>query len=161
MVEREIQIRELTRQDDPFIKEIIQSVLKEYHDDLPGTAYYDPELGELSKYYATPNRKYWVVTINDKVVGGCGVAQFDDLGTAEVQKLYLLEQTRGLGIGKKLVQLCEITARELGYSSLYIETLSNMPEALSLYEHLGFVKLSHSKGGTQHNACDVWLEKKL
>lgn len=162
MAEKKLQIRELTSGDDLAIKNIIQSVLREYHDDLPGTAYYDPELGALYKFYAArPHRKYWVVTVAGKVVGGCGLAEFDDLGTAEIQKLYLLPETRGLGAGKRLLGLCEEYGREFGYSSLYIETLSNMKEALGLYEHLGFHRLANSKGKTLHNTCDVWLEKKL
>lgn len=162
MVEEKFQIRELTRKDDPAVKSIIQSVLREYHDDLPGTAYFDPELGELSKFYAaSPRRKYLVATVDGVVVGGCGVAEFDDQGTAEIQKLYLLAEARGLGAGKKMLDLCETYGREFGFNSLYIETMSNMKEALGLYEHLGFQRLKASKSGTLHNTCDVWLEKKI
>ncbi|GAW62999.1 GNAT family N-acetyltransferase [Ligilactobacillus acidipiscis] len=162
MAEKKLQIRELTSGDDLAIKNIVQSVLREYHDDLPGTAYYDPELGALSKFYAArPHRKYWVVTVAGKVVGSYGLAEFDDSGTVEIQKLYLLPETRGVGAGKRLLGLCEEYGRKFGYSSLYIETLSNMKEALGLYEHLGFPRLASSKDKTLHNTCDVWLEKKL
>lgn len=162
MTEQNLTLRELTSKDDQPIKQIVQSVLEEYHDALPGTAYFDPELGRLSSFYqANAKREYWVVCQGSKVVGGGGVAEFDQTGTAEVQKLYLLPEARGLGWGKKLLQAAEKFARKQGYRSLYIETISNMNEAQGLYEHLGFKRLTASKSGTAHTTCDVWLEKKL
>ena len=37
--------------DDRRIAEIIRSNLEEFHPDIPGTAYFDPELDHLSAYY--------------------------------------------------------------------------------------------------------------
>lgn len=162
MVESALEVREICANDDVAVKTLIQSVLKEYGGDRPGTAFNDPELGALSRFYsADPRRKYWVVTLADQVVGGCGVAEFDDQGTAELQKLYFLPEMRGLGLGKRLVMLCEEHSRTAGFKSLYLETLSNMDEALGLYGHLGFEKLAQPKNASEHGGCDVWLEKQL
>ena len=46
-----IKIRQITTADDSVIAEIIRTNLKKFNLDIPGTAYYDPELDCLSKYY--------------------------------------------------------------------------------------------------------------
>ena len=162
MAVQNLEIREIQVSDNAAIKALIQQVLEEYDDAKPGTAYFDPELGSLAQFYAAKSvRKYWVATIAGKVVGGCGVAEFDEEGTAELQKLYFLPEMRGLGLGKQLVNLCEKFARQAGFKSLYLETLSNMHEAVGLYQHLGFKSRSEPRGETEHQTCDIWMEKKL
>lgn len=160
MAVKKLEIREIEVRDNAEIQALIKQVLEEYGDAKPGTAYFDPELGSLAQFYAAKTcRKYWVVTAAGRVVGGCGVAEFDTQGTAELQKLYFLPEFRGLGLGKRLVNLCEEFARQAGFKSLYLETLSNMHEAVGLYQHLGFEPRSHPRGETEHPTCDIWLEK--
>ncbi|WEV43341.1 GNAT family N-acetyltransferase [Lactobacillus sp. ESL0684] len=157
-----VQFREIQKQDDAAICTIIKKALEEYHDNLPGTAYYDPELAHLSQFYlASPKRTYLVVTSNGTVIGGCGIGETSVQGVAEVQKLYLSAETRGKGIGKKLLQLCEERAKNLGYHKLYIETLSNMTSALGLYHHVGFKQLEKPLINSQHTTCDIWLSKTI
>ena len=41
----------ITEADDRTIAEIVRTNLEKYHLDIPGTAYFDPELDHLSEYY--------------------------------------------------------------------------------------------------------------
>lgn len=55
-------IRTISANDNPEIKSIIQDSLKSFQLDIPGTAYFDPQLSALSQYYDTlPKAQYWVV----------------------------------------------------------------------------------------------------
>ena len=94
--------RKIKEADDQKIAEIIRENLQRLHLDIPGTAYFDPELDHLSAYYNNDSAKrvYFVALDEDgQVSGGVGIAEFDGLeDCAELQKLYLsdfsLEPTR-------------------------------------------------------------------
>lgn len=55
-------IRLIAKKDEPVIAAIIRSVLEESHLDVPGTAYFDPELDYMYDYYQKfTDNAYWVV----------------------------------------------------------------------------------------------------
>lgn len=56
-----MQIREIEEKDNQLIERIIKSSLESFNLNIPGTAYYDPQLGSLAQYYKEQlNSKYWV-----------------------------------------------------------------------------------------------------
>ena len=134
--------RKIEAADDALIAGIIRANLEKLHLDLPGTAYFDPQLDHMSAYYGIDAEKrvyYVALDENDRVVGGVGVAGFDGLpGCAEIQKLYLDDSTKGKGYGKELMRIAEAWAKDAGYKQLYLETHSNLRVAMKLYEKLGF-----------------------
>ena len=72
-------IREIKKEDNPKLKQIIQDTLESYDLAIPGTAYFDPQLDYLHKYYeGLLNAKYWVMEVNGEVVGGVGIAPFNE-----------------------------------------------------------------------------------
>lgn len=139
---RSITIRPITPSDDPKIAGIVRENLRTYHLDIPGTAYFDPELGSLSRYYDVlpEKRRYFIALREDEtVVGGVGVAEFSGFARcAEIQKLYLTDEAKGKGFGKQLMAVAEEFARAAGYRFLYLETHTNLEAAIGLYEKLGF-----------------------
>lgn len=157
-------IRNIAAKDDAVIAKIIRTNLQRFHLDIPGTAYFDPELDHLSEFYAKcPDRRaYFVVTNeNDEVVGGVGFAEFDGLPQcAEVQKLYLDESVKGLGLSKKMMAAVEVRAKELGYKQLYLETHTNLAVALCLYEKLGYESVAQPVP-TVHTTMNRFYLKKF
>ncbi|MDD6855390.1 MAG: GNAT family N-acetyltransferase [Oscillospiraceae bacterium] len=135
-------MRPITPGDDAAIAKIIRQNLKAYHLDIPGTAYFDPELDSLSGFYGAfpQNRGYFVVENGEgTVIGGVGIAEFPGLDNcAELQKLYLSDPAKGKGLGRRLMETAENFAREAGYRGLYLETHTNLQRAIGMYEHLGF-----------------------
>ena len=107
-------IRPITEDDDIKIVKIIRANLEAYGLDIPGTAYFDPELDHLSKYYAEkPGKREYLIASgeNGEVIGGVGLAEFDGFeNCAEIQKLYLSDKVKGKGMGKRLMQVAEETA---------------------------------------------------
>ncbi|MFT7561147.1 MAG: putative acetyltransferase [Flavobacteriales bacterium] len=157
------EIKEIKPQHDAKICEIIKSVGEEYGAIGEGFGPSDPEANTMSQNYKDDSSsKYLVATINDTIVGGSGVASFNgSYEICELRKLFLLPESRGLGLGKRLTEDCLTYAKSKGYKKCYLDTLKNMTSAISLYENLGFQYLDKPFEGTIHNGCDVWMLKEL
>lgn len=131
-------IRPIACEHDPVLFKIIRSNLEASHLNVPGTAYFDPELSHLSKYYQN-EKAYFVLIVDNQVAGGIGIAPLANIeDCAEVQKLYVDSSFQGLGFGKILMDTLEDFAQRKGYKRLYLETHSNLKAAIHLYEKLGY-----------------------
>jgi putative acetyltransferase len=156
-------IRPLAEADNAAIAQVIRSVFIELGAPTTGTAYADPILDRLSAVYDKENAAYFVVEHEGKIIGGAGIAPLYGgvAGVCELQKMYLIPEARGRGIGARLMRKCLDAARKSGYSQCYIETLDTMQAARKLYTNTGFRYLDAPLGNTGHNSCQVWMLKDL
>ena len=157
-------IRPIEPRDDAAMAAIVRRSLETYGLNLPGTAYFDPELDHLSRFYAAKplERAYFVLEdACGRVLGGAGLAEAPE-GTrcAEVQKLYLSEEARGQGLGRRLMERVEQAARSLGYRETYLETHSRLKAAIRLYERLGYRPVDRPPSAV-HGAMDCFFRKRL
>lgn len=156
--------RKIEAADDQAIASIIRKNLEKMHLNIPGTAYFDPQLDHMSTYYNVDIKKRtYFVALNEtsQVIGGVGVAEFEGLpDCAEIQKLYLDDSTKGKGYGKELMKIAENWARKAGYKQLYLETHSNLKVAMKLYEKLGFQQIERPET-VLHGTMDHFYLKKL
>ena len=147
--ELRVNYRKIEKSDNAIIAKIIRDNLEKFSLNIPGTAYFDPQLDTLSEFYnEKPEMRVYFVVLddNDNVVGGAGAAEFEGLeNTAELQKLYLSDSVKGKGYGKELLRIVENWARESGYKKLYLETHTNLSVALKLYEKAGFKQIDKPK----------------
>src|SRR5579864_8721709 len=103
-------IRPIQLNDNKIMSSIIKHVLEEFGCTGPGWASSDPEMDNLFNAYQKLDSQYFVVEDHDthSIVGGGGYARLawtnPDESICELQKVYLLKATRGLGIGKKLIE---------------------------------------------------------
>lgn len=158
-----IQIREIEEKDNQAIEQIIKRSLESFDLNIPGTAYYDPQLGSLAQYYKqNPRSKYWVVvTDQDEVVGGVGIGPFgQNPEICELQKLYISPEAQGKGLSKELMNTALDFAAQ-HYKYCYLETLEKLTTANSLYLKFGFCQLEQGLDESEHNACDAWYIKEL
>jgi len=56
----------------------------------------------------------------------------------EIKRMYVRPQARGKGLARRLIETLEAKAVELGCQTFMLETGPTMPEALLLYERLGY-----------------------
>ena len=156
-------IQEITPQYDADMREIITLVGKEFGAIGEGFGPSDAEVEFMSQYYKDEDSsRYFVASVDNCLVGGCGIAPFNQRNdVCELRKLFLLPKSRGLGIGKKLTADCLEYAKCKGYKKCYLDTLANMTQAIGLYEKLGFQHLNKPLDGTIHGGCDVWMLKDL
>ncbi len=142
---------------------IIKKVGHEYGAIGDGFGPSDDEVKAMSRYYTLENNSlYLLAFVNGILVGGCGIAPFlGSSDTCELKKLFLLKEGRGFGLGRKLSEQCLDFAKHQGFERCYLDTLSNMNQAVRLYERMGFHHLPKPLQGTLHNGCDVWMLKSL
>jgi putative acetyltransferase len=158
-----MQIREIEEKDNQTMEQIIKRSLESFNLNIPGTAYFDPQLSNLAQFYKDiPNANYWVaLNEKDEVVGGVGIAPFGhETGICELQKLYIKPEAQGFGLSKELMKVALNFAKE-HYSHCYLETLKKLEIANLLYIKLGYQQLDGPLDGSEHSAMDAWYIKEL
>jgi len=161
---KKINYRLIQKKDDPTLAVLIRKVFREFQaHHHSGTIYQDPTTDHLNELFRMERSRLWVATVNEEVVGSCGIYPTQGLpkDCAELVKFYVDSASRGLGIGKKLFTISVNTAAELGYKKIYLESLPEFGAAVKMYEALGFEHLSKPLGNSGHFGCTIWMVKEL
>jgi len=158
-----MQIRPIEPGDNVELAKVIRAALTEFGANKPGTVYFDATTDALYELFRTPGSYYFVATIDQKVVGGCGIFPTDNLpeGTCELVKLYVAKEARGTGLGKELMEKSMSWAKSNGYTQVYLESMPELTKAVSIYEKVGFKSLDGPLGNSGHCGCDIWMLKEL
>jgi len=156
-------LRNIRPTDNPVLSKIVKGTLAEFGANHPGTVYYDPTTDALYELFQKEGSAYFVAEMNGEIAGGGGIYPTDGLpaDTCELVKMYLLPQARGTGLGRTLIEKCIATAREKGYKKIYLETMPELKQALSIYAKFGFEYLKGPMGNSGHTGCSLWMLKKL
>lgn len=156
-------IRKISKEDNAAVAQLIRSVFDEMDIPKVGTAYEDPYLDLMFEEYSKPRSVYYVVEHNDRIVGSAGIAPLanEAVSICELQKMYFLPETRGMGIGTEMMEVCLQSARNFGYEKCYLETMPFMHGAQKLYKKTGFENIDGPMGSTGHSSCPVWMLKDL
>jgi putative acetyltransferase len=159
----DIIIRAIQPEDNPFLANIVRTVLTEHGLAGPGTASADKTLDELYTVYQQPRSGYLVALDGETVIGGAGFSPLANGADTicELQKMYLLPASRGKGIARNLIEQCLELARSKGYKQMYLETMLLLEQAIRLYEFFGFRHLTGPMGDTGHYSCTAWMLKDL
>mgnify|MGYP003664854659 FL=1 len=72
---------------------------------------------------------------------GCGMMKRLDEHTGELKRVFVIEEARGTGTGRALIEARETAARSMGLKRLIADTLTPNVEMRDLYPKLGFTKL--------------------
>jgi putative acetyltransferase len=152
-------IRPVRPEDEEAMAAVIRAVMPEFGADGPGFAIHDPEVDHMFAAYARPGAAYFILEEGGTVLGGAGVAplQGGPADVCELQKMYFLPQARGRGQGERMIRVCLAKARDLGYRTCYLETLTGMEAAQKLYGRMGFRPICGPMGTTGHHGCDKWF----
>lgn len=156
-------IRPIQAADNAATAAVIRQVLTEYGLNREGFAFVDAELDALFENYRAPLAAYYVAEVNGKIVGGAGFGAL--LGgaadTAELKKMYLLPEARGLGLGRGLMDALLPLVQTAGYKKLYLETMPNMKDAIRVYEKYDFQPLDGPMGNTGHHGCQAFYVRSI
>ena len=157
------QIRPIKKKDNVHVANIIREVMTEYKAVGEGYSINDPEVDDIYGNYRESGHRYYVISNGDNIVGGAGIGPLkgEQASICELRKMFFLPETRGVGLGRKLLVKLMDDAREIGYRKCYLETLDRMWQAVQLYEKNGFKELDQPMGQTGHTSCDRWFLKEL
>jgi DNA-binding MarR family transcriptional regulator/GNAT superfamily N-acetyltransferase len=88
----------------------------------------------------------------------CGAVKVMAPGIGYLKRMWVADAVRGLGIGRRMLAALETEARQLGFTTLRLETNRTLTEALRLYREAGFrdVPPFNAEPYAHH-----WLEKRL
>jgi ribosomal protein S18 acetylase RimI-like enzyme len=120
--------------------EAVRSLFREYEDFLAvdlSFQNFEQELTDLPGSYAPPHGALLISLQGDKIVGCVALRKLAG-DVCEMKRLFVRPEARGRDLGRKLAQEIIVTAKELGYSLMRLDTLDRLREAMDLYESLGF-----------------------
>ncbi|MFK7948088.1 MAG: GNAT family N-acetyltransferase [Saprospiraceae bacterium] len=159
----QIKIRSVQQSDNPILAKIIRAVFIEHDAPTAGTVFVDPTTDALFELFEMPKAELWTAELNGNIVGCCGIYPTDNLpkGCVELVKFYLAKAARGKGIGRLLMDKSLATAKDYGYTEMYIESLPHYAKAVNIYEKLGFTRLQNPLGNSGHSGCNIWMLKQL
>jgi putative acetyltransferase len=158
-----LQIRAIEQKDNAVLAAIIRTTLAEFGANHPGTVYFDATTDSLFELFQQKGAAYFVAVLDGVLVGGGGIFPTDGLpaGTCELVKMYLSAASRGMGLGRMMIEQSLQTAAALGYTQVYLETMPELQQALKVYEKFGFEYLTRPMGNSGHFGCTLWMLKKL
>lgn len=89
-------------------------------------------------------------------VGCAAVVVTPDYG--EIKRMYVRPAARGQGLARRLIASLEDAARARGCSVFMLETGPTMPEALALYERMGYT-YRRAFGAYPEDPLSVFMQK--
>ncbi|WP_417431145.1 GNAT family N-acetyltransferase [Halpernia sp.] len=158
-----LSLRKIQEKDNAELAKIIRSCFQDFKVCTAGTVFEDPTTDNLFQLFTEEKSALFVAEENEKLYGCCGIFPTEGLpeNCAELVKFYLDKNARGKGIGKALMEKSIEFAKNMGYSSIYIESLPEFSTAVSIYEKQGFNYLEKPLGNSGHSGCNLWMLKKL
>jgi GNAT superfamily N-acetyltransferase len=121
----------------------------------------DPEHDDarfcLDQYTQELNRRSDRTYLHGKPIG-CGAVKHHHDAPAEIKRMWIAPDARGLGLGRRLLQTLESCARDAGACEARIETNSDLTEAMALYVSAGWHEVDAFNA---EPFADRWLQKSL
>ncbi|ASY62730.1 IAA acetyltransferase [Sinorhizobium sojae CCBAU 05684] len=106
-----------------------------------------------------PTVAFYVARRAGEIVGCCALVEAGD-GTAEIKRMFVDPQARGLKIGKWLLSAIEEKAEKLGLAAIRLETGIHQPEAIGLYRVAGYVERP-AFGSYLPDPLSLFMEKRV
>lgn len=111
---------------------------KEYGYGIAFETYVAQGFYEFYKNYDVRKDGVWICGHQGRLIGFLLLMHREN-NTAQLRYFILLPEYRGLGLGKKLLDLFMARLKEKNYSSAYLWTTNEQVKAASLYTKYGFV----------------------
>ena len=112
-----------------------------------------PDAGEFSP----PTGLFVVARLRGRPIG-CGALKLRGKGPADIKRMWVDREARGLGVGRRLLEELESHARRLGAASVQLETNQALHEAISLYRGAGYIEVD---AFNDEPYGDHWFRKEL
>ncbi|WP_291285246.1 GNAT family N-acetyltransferase [Flavobacterium sp.] len=91
-----------------------------------------------NQFNKTDQIKHVVVFYENDVAVGCGAFREKEKDTVEIKRMFVHPDFRKKGIASQVLAELEQWAKEVEYPYTILETGKNQPEAINLYQKLGY-----------------------
>ncbi|HJU89488.1 MAG TPA: GNAT family N-acetyltransferase [Gemmatimonadaceae bacterium] len=99
------------------------------------------EIATLPGEFQPPRGRLLLAMVRGESAGCVGLRPLD-AEVAEVKRLFVRPELRGLGIGRLLLSRLQSEARRAGYRRLRLDTINEMRAAIELYRSFGFQEIA-------------------
>jgi len=79
-----------------------------------------------------------IVVYDDSTPVGCASFKHYEIAVAEVKRVFIRREYRGMGISRTIMELLEQRAKEQGYYKLILESGEPLVSAMILYRTIGY-----------------------
>jgi GNAT superfamily N-acetyltransferase len=121
--------------DDPAVAVVHERYLADIHERYGGA----PGCVEASGF-ASGRGCFLVAWLDDEPVAMGGLRRHAD-GIGELKRMYVEPTARGRGVARAILGHLEQVAREHGHREIWLETGTEQPEAIALYESTGYERI--------------------
>lgn len=98
---------------------------------------FETEFKALPGKYGLPDGVLILALVDGKAAGCAALRKIDE-DTCEMKRLYVRDDYKGLGIGKRLINMIIEEDSRFNYHYIRLDTLPSMKKAQDLYISLGF-----------------------
>jgi DNA-binding MarR family transcriptional regulator len=113
---------------------------------------FDPEAA-----LPTDARRFLVASLRGAPIG-CGALKPGGPATAEIKRMWVAPDTRGLGVGRRLLAELEARAAADGARTLRLDTNGTLVEAIAMYRSSGYVEVEPFNDEPH---ATLWMVKRL
>ncbi len=101
---------------------------------------YDNEINNLEDKYGVPWGRLYIAFYENQVAGCIALRKLNET-ECEMKRLYVKPEFRNKGIAKTLVEKVISDSKEIGYSSMHLDTLPFLQTAIKMYRKMGFYEI--------------------
>lgn len=130
-----MRIRKYQQKDQAQVVRLIARVLKEF-----GYTYskvLDRDLLRIPKYYLERGGCFWVLTVDDRVVGTIAVSRIN-ARVCKLRRFYISKKYRHKGWGLMLYQKAMKFIQQVGYREVWTSTTSKFRDSIRFQKRAGF-----------------------
>jgi len=118
---------------------------------------FDPGYGGYAGKPADASGAFLIARLHGRPVG-CGALKPFDASTAEIKRMWVAPDARGLGIARRLLEALEEEARQSGARRVVLDTNRSLLEAQAMYRKAGYREIARYN---ENSYADFFFEKEL
>jgi DNA-binding MarR family transcriptional regulator/GNAT superfamily N-acetyltransferase len=107
--------------------------------------------------FAEPSGRFVLARLHGRAIG-CGGVLFQPDGSAYIKRMWVDDEVRGMGVGRRILVALEDAAREHGAASVTLETNASLTEAIAMYRASGYIEVEPFN---EEFYADHWFAKRL
>ncbi len=107
-----------------------------------------------------PGGQIFMAEFRNRTVGTCALLRLGE-DTYELGKMAVAEESRGLGVGRKLLTFAIEWAREQGARKIFLVSNTSLTPAITLYESHGFQTIPYDDTDPEYARSNIAMELDL